>query len=77
MNCMTYSSSYTFSTFNSMSISVNNSNFTSVFFKDAYHANLGTERKLSKSSAKSNASIIKSNSHLPKKFVMFASWKVL
>ena len=64
MNCMTYSSSYTFSTFNSMSISVNNSNFTSVFFKDAYHANLGTERKLSKSSAKSNASIIKSNSHL-------------
>ena len=49
MNCMTYSSSYVFSTFNSLSISVNNSNFTSVFFKDAYHANLGTERNSTES----------------------------
>ena len=32
-----------FSTFNSISISVNNSNFTSVFFKAACYANAGAE----------------------------------
>ena len=32
-----------FSTINSISISVNNSNFTSVFFKAACHANPGAE----------------------------------
>ena len=40
---MTYFSN-AISTINSMSISVNNSNFTSVFFKFAYHANAGAER---------------------------------
>ena len=35
---MTYSSSNSFSTINNTSISVNNSNFTPVFFKHACHA---------------------------------------
>ena len=34
-----------FSTINNMSTSVNNSNFTSVFFKQACHANAGADRK--------------------------------
>ena len=38
MNCITYSSS------NSISMSVNNSNFTSVFFKASCHSNQGAER---------------------------------
>ena len=33
----------TFSTINSISVSVNICNFTSVFFKAAYHANPGAE----------------------------------
>ena len=61
-----------FSTTDSISLSVNNSYFTSVLFKAACHANLGAERniagsnwwifkqiflKFSKTSAKSNVSI--------------------
>ena len=46
MNCVTYSSSNSFSTINSISISVNNSNFTSVFFEAACHANPVAERNL-------------------------------
>ena len=45
MNCMTYSSSNSFSTINSISMTVNNLNLTSVFFKAAYHAYLGAEKK--------------------------------
>ena len=33
-----------FSTITSISMSVNNSNFTSVFFKSSYHASPGAER---------------------------------
>ena len=36
-----------FSTINSISIPVNKSNFTSVFFKGAYHANPGAESNFS------------------------------
>ena len=43
MNCMT-SSLTPFSTINSISISVYNSNLNSVFFKAACHANPGAER---------------------------------
>ena len=41
---MTYSTSNSFSTINNISTLVNNSSFTSVFFKDAYHANPGADR---------------------------------
>ena len=44
MNNMTYSSYNSFSTISSISISVNNSNFNSVFFKAAYDANPGAEK---------------------------------
>ena len=44
MNCVACSSSNVFATINNISTSVNNSNFTSVFFKAAYHANSGAER---------------------------------
>ena len=43
MNCMTYFSSNYFLN-HSILISVNNSNFTSVFFKAVCHANPGAER---------------------------------
>ena len=39
-----------FSTINSISISVNNSNFTFVFFKHACHANAGADKKWAGSS---------------------------
>ena len=42
MNCMTCFSN-AISNINSISISVNNSSFTSVFFKVAYYANAGAE----------------------------------
>ena len=42
MNCVTFP----FSTINSISISVNNSNLTSVFFKSACHANARAERNI-------------------------------
>ena len=45
MNGMAYSSCDTFFTINNKSISVKRSNFTSVFFKDAYHFNPGAVRK--------------------------------
>ena len=44
MNCVTYSSSNFFLTINSISISVNNSNFTLVCYKAACYANPGAER---------------------------------
>ena len=44
MNCMTYSSSNSFLIINSILILVNSSNFTSVFFKAAFHDNPGAER---------------------------------
>ena len=46
MDYVTYSSSNFLSTTNSISISVNNSNFTSVFFKAVCHANPGADRNL-------------------------------
>ena len=46
MNYTTYSSSNSFSTINSISMTVNNLNLTSVFFKAAYHAYLGAEKNL-------------------------------
>ena len=39
-----------FSTINSMSISVNNSNFTPVYFKQGFHANPGADTKYAGSS---------------------------
>ena len=45
MNSMTYSTSNTFSTINNISVSINRSTFTLVFFKTAWHANHGVERK--------------------------------
>ena len=42
---MTYSSSNSISTINSISKSVNNSNSVAVFFKHAYHANPVADRK--------------------------------
>ena len=44
MNCVNYASSNSFSPNNSISISVNNSNFTSVLIKTACQANLGAKR---------------------------------
>ena len=38
-----------FSTINSISISVKNSNFPSVFFKAACHANTGAEKRFAES----------------------------
>ena len=70
-----------FSTINSMSISVNSSNFTNVFFKAAFHTNLGAQRsfagskwtifdnvfvKFSKTSAKSNVSFLRYNVFISK-----------
>ena len=46
MNSMTYSSFNFFLTINSILISVNNSNFTSIIFKAACHANPGAETKI-------------------------------
>ena len=46
MNCVTYSCSKThFSTIGIISISVNNSDFTSVFYEAARHANPGAEKE--------------------------------
>ena len=45
MDCMTYSPSNSFFYHNSISASVNNSNFTPVFFKHACHANPGADKK--------------------------------
>ena len=44
MYCMIYSTSNSFSIINSISLSVNNSNFTSVLFKQACHANPGADK---------------------------------
>ena len=44
MYCMTYSTSYFFSTINNISILVNNPSFTYVFFKHACHANPGADK---------------------------------
>ena len=44
MYCMTYSPLIPFSTINNILISVNNSNFTLVFFKQAFHANPGADK---------------------------------
>ena len=43
MYCMTYSVSNSFSTINNILISVDNSNFASVLFKQAYYANPGAD----------------------------------
>ena len=45
MNSMTYSTSDISSIINNISISVNRSNYTLVFYKDAYHANPGAGKK--------------------------------
>ena len=45
MNSMTYSTIDTLFTINNLSISFNRSNFTLAFFKAAYYANPGVERK--------------------------------
>ena len=45
MYCMTYSTSNPFFTVNNVSISVNNSSSTSVFFNQAFHANSGADKK--------------------------------
>ena len=45
MYCMTYSTSNSFSSINNISFLVNNSSFTSVFFKQACHANSGADQK--------------------------------
>ena len=45
MYCMTY-----FSTINNKSVSVNNSNSTSIYFKHAFHANPGADKKRAGSS---------------------------
>ena len=70
-----------FSTINSMSISVNSSNFTNAFSKVAFHTNLGAQRrfagskwaifdnvflKFSKTSAKSNVSLLRYNVFISK-----------
>ena len=73
-----------YSTINSISTSVNDSNFTSVFFKAACHGNPGAERnfpgskwktfkhifslKFSKTSAKTNASFLRYKSWYSPKF---------
>ena len=44
INCITYPSSNSSKTINNVSISVNSSSFTSVFFKAACHANPAGER---------------------------------
>ena len=45
MYCMACCTSNSFSTINSISISVNTSNSTSVFFKHVCHANPGADKK--------------------------------
>ena len=45
MYCMNYPTPNSFFNINNISISVNNSNFTPVFFKQACHANPGADRK--------------------------------
>ena len=45
MYCITYSTSNFFSTIMNILLFVNNSNFTHVFFKQAYHANLDADKK--------------------------------
>ena len=46
MNCVTYSCSKThFSTISIISVSVNNSDFTSVFYEAAWHANPEAEKE--------------------------------
>ena len=49
MNSMAYSTFDTLFTINSISISFNRSNFTLAFFKAAYYANPGVERKWARS----------------------------
>ena len=50
MYYMTYSTSNSFSVSNNILISVNNSNFTSVFLKQACHANPGADKTAAGSS---------------------------
>ena len=45
MHCLQIPPLVPFSTINSISLSVNNSNSTFVFFKHAYHANPGADKK--------------------------------
>ena len=46
MSCMNYSSSNSlFKHNNNISVSVNNSNSTLAYFKQAYHDNLGADKK--------------------------------
>ena len=51
MYCLTNSASNSFSAINSVSIFVNNSNSTFVFFKHACHANPGADKKRAGSSS--------------------------
>ena len=51
MNSMTYSSSNTLSVINNITLPVNSSYSTLVFFRAACHANPGTERNFARSSA--------------------------
>ena len=51
MYCMTYSTSNSFLSSINVSLFVNNSNFTPVFFKQASHANPGADKKLAGSSS--------------------------
>ena len=92
MNYMTYSSYNSFSTISSISISVNNSNFTSVFFKAAYDANPGAEKNFGgskwqifkhifltslKTLAKSNVSLLKYKSWYSPQFFISKSLQSL
>ena len=45
MYCITYSASDAFFNINNISISANNSNSSSVFFKQACHASPGADKK--------------------------------
>ena len=75
-----------FSTISSISISVNSSNFAYAFFKAAFHTNLGGQRsfsgskwaifdnvflKFSKTSAKSNVSLLRYNVFISKSLQAF------
>ena len=51
MNSMTYSSSNTLSVINNITLPVNSSYSTLVFFRAACHANPGTERNFARSSS--------------------------
>ena len=77
-----------FSTINSISISINNSNITSVSFKAACHANPGAERnfagsrrhislKFSETSAKSSVSFLKYKSRYSPEFFTSKSLQTL